>query len=123
MLSVYARKVGTVASLCLQGRIVAGEMVALRNAVDDLADITAVVLDLKRVSIIDAAGFGLLLELRHNLKVKGIEFKLENLAERINRLFAITRLNTVFEIAPSATVSPINHLKRRLLVSELAPCA
>ena len=120
MLKVRIKKLGTLAILCLQGRIVVGETAALRDAVTSLTHVTVVVLDLTRISMIDAAGFGLMLKLREELKARGIEIRLMNPTDRVSRLFEITRLNTVFEIAsPSAVPS----FRRAVEVSDLVACA
>jgi anti-anti-sigma factor len=120
MLKVRIKKLGTLAILCLQGRIVVGETAALRNAVTSLTNVTVVVLDLTRISMIDAAGFGLMLKLREELKARGIEIRLMNPTDRVSRLFEITRLNTVFEIASPSTVPSF---RRAVGVSDLVACA
>ena len=64
MLKVHIRRLGDVTVLCLQGQIVTGETSTLRDAVLSQSEASVVVLDLARVSRIDAGGLGLLLELR-----------------------------------------------------------
>ena len=104
MLRVYTKKLGTVAIVCLQGRIVNGETAALRDAVDSQSNVSAVVLDLGRVSTIDAAGLGVLLELRERTQSRGIDFKLMNITRLVSRVLEITRLNSVFEITSGAEI-------------------
>src|SRR5258707_3679205 len=96
MLRVHAKNLGSVAILCLQGRMVRGENAALRNAVHSQSDVSAVVLDLARISTIDAGGLGVMLELREQTQSKGIAVKLINVTKLVSRLFGITRLNYVF---------------------------
>ena len=98
MLKVYKKDLGDVAVLCLQGGIVTGETSGLRDAVLSQSEAVAVVLDLARVSRIDAGGLGVLLELREHTLAKGKEFKLLNVTKLVQKVFAITRLNSVFEI-------------------------
>ena len=98
MLEVHITKLGTSVILCLQGRIVIGGTSALRETMEGLRDVTSIVFDLNGVSLIDAHGLGFMLELREQLKAKGIQFRLIHLTERVHRVFEITRLNTVFEI-------------------------
>jgi len=123
MLRVYAKKLGTVTIVCLQGRIVNGETAALRDAVDSQSNVSAVVLDLARVSTIDAAGLGVMLELRERTQSRGVAFKLMNITKLVGRVLEITRLNSVFEVTSGAeillTVSP--HMPAASL--ELASCA
>jgi anti-anti-sigma regulatory factor len=47
---------GTIVVLCLQGRVVIGEIAALSGAIASLTNISELVLDLAGVSLIDAAG-------------------------------------------------------------------
>ena len=122
MLRVYAKKLGTVAIVCLQGRIVNGETAALRDAVDSQSNVSAVVLDLGRVSTIDAAGLGVLLELRERTQLRGIDFKLMNMTKLVSRVLEITRLNSVFEITSGAEILlTVSHSMPASL--ELASCA
>ena len=122
MLRVYAKKLGTVAIVCLQGRIVNGETAALRDAVDSQSNVSAVVLDLGRVSTIDAAGLGVLLELRERTQSRGIDFKLMNITKLVSRVLEITRLNSVFEVTSGAEI--LLTVSRSVPASlELASCA
>jgi len=102
MLRVHTKKFGASVILCLQGRIVSGETTALRKAVDSQAGINTVVLDLARVSTVDAGGLGLMLELREQTQSKGIEFKLMNVTRLVSRVLEITGLNSVFEVTSGA---------------------
>jgi len=104
MLKVHAKNIGTVAILCLQGQIVTGEAEALRNAVHSQSRISALILDLARVSTIDAGGLGVMLELREQTQAKGIDFKLMNVTKLVSWVLEITRLNTVFEVTSEAEV-------------------
>ena len=122
MLRVYAKKLGTVAIVCLQGRIVNGETAALRDAVDSQSNVSAVVLDLGRVSTIDAAGLGVLLELRERTQSRGIAFKLMNITRLVSMVLEITRLNSVFEVTSGAEI--LLMVSPRMPASlELASCA
>jgi anti-sigma B factor antagonist len=117
---VNIKKFGTSVILCLHGRIVIGGTLALRETVAGLTGVTSVVFDLNGVSLIDAHGLGLMLELRGELKAKGVEFRLMHVTERVRRIFEITRLNTVFEI-----MSPQKLLtfSRKVPPQFLASCA
>jgi anti-anti-sigma factor len=104
MLKVHAKQLGTVAILCLQGRIVRGETAALRNAVQAQSSVGAVILDLTRVTTIDAGGLGVILQLREQAQAKGIDLKLMNVTKLVNRVLEITRLNSVFQVTSGAEV-------------------
>ena len=122
MLKVHARNLGNVAILCLQGRIVNGETAPLRNAVDSQSEVSAVVLDLARVSTVDAGGLGVMLELRAQTESKGIGFRLINVSKLVGTVLEITRLNSVFEVTSGVELLPVVS-PARAQVMELARCA
>lgn len=104
MLKVYAQRSGSTAILRLRGRIVIGETSALRDGVLSRLDMSVIVLDLTRVSRIDAHGLGLMLELRAELQSKGIELRLMNVTKLVQQIIEIARLDTVFETKSEAEV-------------------
>jgi anti-anti-sigma factor len=105
MLRVYTRNLGDAAVLSLQGRLITGETRALREAVRAQSNAKVIVLDLARVTAIDAYGLGLMLELRRLSDTKGVRFKLMNVNNFTSRVFEVTRLDSVFEIIPKAEPS------------------
>ena len=123
MLKIYAKNLGTVGILCLQGRIVRGETAILRDAVHSQSGVSSVVLDLARVSTVDAGGLGVMLELREQTLSRGIDFKLMNVPKLINVVLEITCLKSVFEVTSEAEVLPARSFSRRTSVSGLACCA
>jgi anti-anti-sigma factor len=98
MLKVHAKKLNAVEILSLEGQIINGDTETLSSAVQSACDAGDVILDLSNVTLIDAHGLGVLLQLREQTLANGIHFKLMNMGERLSRVFEITRLNTVFEI-------------------------
>jgi len=105
MLRVHTRNLGDAAVLSLQGRLISGETRTLREAVRAQSNAKAIVLDLGRVTAIDAYGLGLMLELRRLSDTKGVRFKLMNVSKFTSRVFEVTRLDSVFEIIPKAEPS------------------
>src|SRR2546428_11617554 len=99
MLRVHTRDLGNVTVLCLEGRIVNGEAASLRQALDSQSRASLIVLDLGRVSAVDASGLGGMLELRKQAESRGGGFKLMNASKMGSRIFEITRLESVFEIS------------------------
>jgi len=98
MLKVHAKKLNAVEILSLEGQIINGDTETLSSAVQSASDAGDIILDLSNVTVIDAHGLGVLLQLREQTLANGIHFKLMNMSERLSRVFEITRLNTVFEI-------------------------
>jgi anti-anti-sigma factor len=102
MLKVHAKTFGSIVVLCLQGRIVRGETAVLRKAVDSQVNVGTIVLDLTRVSTIDAHGLGVMLELREQSLSRRIGFKLKNVTKLVSRVLEITHLDSVFEVTSGA---------------------
>ena len=98
MLKVHKKQLGDVTVLCLQGGITTGEITPLRDAVLSQSEATSWILDLTRVSRIDARGLGVLLELRERTLARRQEFKLRNINRLVRQVFEITHLDSVFEI-------------------------
>jgi anti-sigma B factor antagonist len=107
MLKVHAKNLGTATVLSLEGQIVAGETEVLRNIVDTLSAPSTVILDLTGVTVVDAHGLGVMLQLRERIQEKGMRFKLMNVSQPLNRVLEITHLNTVFQITPRIEFFPL----------------
>ena len=96
MLKLYAKNLETAVILCLEGRIVSGETYILRNSMDSLRETSAVILDLARVTIVDAHGLGVMLKLRERAQEKAIRFELMNVSEPLSRVLQISRGSILF---------------------------
>jgi anti-sigma B factor antagonist len=112
MLQVHTTNSPNVAVLRVQGRILRGETEVLRNAVLAQRKVSVVVLDLARVSMIDAGGLSLLLELRQHMESSGLEFRLKNVTKLVRQVLEITRLDTVLDISVEKDV-PVAPLQQR----------
>ncbi len=117
MLKVHAKKLDAVEVLCLEGQIINGDTEVLRSAVQSASGAGDIVLDLRNVSVVDAHGLGVLLQLREEVLAKGIHFELINVRKSLYRLFEITRLNTVFEISSEVQFLPEITYSQRLPVA------
>src|SRR5690242_6132043 len=106
MLKVHAKKMNAVEILSLEGQIISGHTETLRSSVQLASDAGDIILDLSNVSVVDAHGLGVLLQLREQILANGIHFRLMNVNERLSKVFEITRLNTVFEIDSGVAYFP-----------------
>ena len=104
MLKLHTKKSNDVTVLCLEGQIINGDTEILCGAAQSAR--SDVILDLSNVSVVDAHGLGVLLQLREHALAKGIHFELINVSKPLYRIFEITRLNTVFEIRPDVQFLP-----------------
>jgi anti-anti-sigma factor len=123
MLKIDARNLGNVAVLGLQGQIVNGEMDILRNAVQSLSAVSAIKLDLARVTTVDAGGLGVMLALREQVESKGIRYELMNVPKRVSRVLELARLDSVFRITSVVEFLPPVSRKPRAPFASLASCA
>jgi anti-anti-sigma factor len=121
MLNVNAKNLGNITMLSLHGQIVAGETETLRNAVNCLTPTNAVILDLARVTTVDAHGLGVLLELRERTNLRGMRLQLMNVSQPLRQVFAITRLDTVFQIVSGVEFFPT--IAREPRIHALRSCA
>ena len=106
MLKVHAKKLDDVAVLCLEGQIINGETEILRSALRSTSGASDIILDMSNVSVVDAHGLGVLLQLREQTIANGVHFELINVSKPLCRIFEITRLNAVFEISPDVQFLP-----------------
>ena len=123
MLEVKAKKLETVAILCLQGPVVTGETEILRNAVRSMSEVSAIILDLAGVTTVDAGGLGVLLELRGLSESRGVRFELMNINKRVGKVLEVVRLDTVFRTTSSIELFPSVSRSRSLSLAKLASCA
>jgi len=89
-----------VAVISMAGRIMGGpdstEVNQLINQLIDQKQVN-VVIDLSGVELMNSSGLGILIQSNQMLKQAGGALKLANVTEKIQSLFVITKLNTVFE--------------------------
>jgi len=123
MLRISTNKFGHVVTLCLRGKIIIGETAALRKVVECQTEASVIVLNLGKVTVIDAHGLGVLLELRQQAESKGIEFRLMNVTQLVRRVLEITRLNSVFDMASKPQVSSRIPLSQLSSLQKLRACA
>jgi len=123
MLKVQPRNSGTTVIFYLQGQIVNGETDVLRNAVAFQPNVSAVILDLAGVNIVDAGGLGAILELREQANSKGIRFELMNLNKWVRYVLELSRLDSVFDVKTEVECLPTVSRNRRAPAPWLASCA
>jgi anti-sigma B factor antagonist len=100
------RQVGDVAIVDLSGRITLGDGI-VRETVKDMlkAGQKNLLLNLGDVSYIDSSGLGELVSAYATGANQGAQIKLLNVQKRVDDLFTITKLYTVFESFTSETAA------------------
>lgn len=106
MLKIHAKKLDAVKVLSLEGQIINGDTELLRRVVKSTPGTSDIILDFSSVTVVDAHGLGVLLQLREQTLAQGIRFKLINISNPLSRIFEITRLNTVFDINSGVEIFP-----------------
>ena len=117
MLKVHAKKMNAVEILSLEGQIINGDTETLRSAVQLASDAGDIILDLSNVTIVDAHGLGVLLQLREQTLANGMHFEVINVNKNLSRVFEIARLNTVFGIHSGAAFIPQPTYAPRMLAA------
>ena len=113
MLNVQHKNLGTVSLLNLAGHVVVGETELLRETMQTLPASSSVILDLSNVTLMDAHGLGLMLQLREQAQASGMSFELMNVGDSLRELFRITRLDSVFQLDHGVEFLPLTAPPRR----------
>lgn len=116
MLSVTTDDVHRTETLHCRGRIVRGEETRLLCAVIR-RKARAVVLDLREVTEIDAAGIGALV----SLQAAGIYLTLANPCPAVREVLRVTKLDSVFEISESSPLREAPKAERAAVPGPLVP--
>ena len=105
-LTVTTRTVSDVVILDLKGRLWVLDM-SLREVIKNLLEKGSrhFVLNLSDLSYMDSSGLGQMLSIWTSIKNKAGHMTVLSPSERIQRLFEITRLGTVFEIFDNETAA------------------
>ena len=98
MLSFTIHDLGDIAVFECKGRLTVEGANALRHAVLMQPHVPELVLDLKEISHVDAAGLGALASLRIWAQATGTELKLMNLTPRVEKVLELTGLRPAFTI-------------------------
>ena len=107
MLHVKTKNLGTVSLLNLEGKVVVGETEVLHGTVQNLPPANLLILDLSQVTLMDAHGLGVMLQLREQAQARGMHFEFANVSESLRQLLRITRLDTVFRTNSRAEAFPV----------------
>jgi len=98
MLQVAIQQSDDVTTIRCKGRIVLGRDLRGLKVATFFQNTSAVMLDLSRVNLIDAAGLGALVELHKRFQCVGRRMGLMDPTRFVSHVFKITRLDTLFHI-------------------------
>ena len=74
---------------------------AIDETVASNSDISLIVLELSRVQLMPSLAIGLLVQLSNKCKARQQKLKLAGVSPQVRQVFAVTRLDRVFEFAES----------------------
>ncbi|MBN1826978.1 MAG: STAS domain-containing protein [Candidatus Eisenbacteria bacterium] len=103
-MNLKRREVGDVIILELSGKLMGGPDAALfHDTIKDLltSDRKKIVVNLSSLNWINSTGLGILISGYTSVKNAGGQLKLTSVAERVQSIFMITKLATVFESYPN----------------------
>jgi anti-sigma B factor antagonist len=103
-MSISDRDAGEVTVLEVEGRLDATTAPSFKNHVKDLSQKGRIrfVADLSAVNFLDSSGLGVLVSALRQVGQQGGDVKIAALRPEMKSLFALTRLNKVFEIHETA---------------------
>ncbi|MCB1056605.1 MAG: STAS domain-containing protein [Acidobacteria bacterium] len=100
-MQIHLRKIGDVAIVAPQGRLVAGVGdEALHRVLHELleSDWQKILLDLSEVSYIDSSGIGELVDGLRSAKALGVQIKTTRMAKRIEGVLRLSHILPLFEV-------------------------
>jgi anti-sigma B factor antagonist len=99
-MEVSKRQIGNIAFVDVSGRIVAGELMPLRETIREILarGEDNIVLNLQKVPYIDSAGIGELVTALVGVRRQGGCLRLMSLTPKVREVLDITKLLTVFQV-------------------------
>lgn len=100
-----ARTSGDVTVVTVEGQLIVANRQDLKQVIQDALDSGArkLLLDFGPTAYIDSSGLGALVSINKKVREQGGELRLAGLNEDLRSLFELTKLDTLFVIADSAT--------------------
>jgi len=99
-MQIKEQKHGDVVVLALKGKLMGGpETMAVHEKVKELSEnkVAKIVIDLSKVKWMNSSGLGILIGSMTTIKNAGGELKLAAVTEKVQSLFMITKLVTIFD--------------------------
>lgn len=119
MLQLSAQRSADMVVLRCTGRIVAGEAVVALHRTATAQRAAGMVIDLRGVEILDAAGLGTLLRIRQWCDSQGMKLKLVNPNKHVREVLAVTALDSVLLVHPTENDSDLQALRHEWACAEI----
>jgi anti-anti-sigma factor len=98
MLRLSAQRSGDIVVLQCIGKIVAGEGLKGLQRTATTQRASALMIDLRRVEALDAAGLGTLLRIKQCCDAQGMDLKFINPCKQVQEVLALTALDSVLDV-------------------------
>ena len=118
MLQLLAQRSGEMVVLQCAGKIVAGEGLKGLQRTATAQRAAALVIDLRRVEALDAAGLGTFLRIKQWCDAQGMNLKFVNPGKHVQEVLALTGLDSVLDVCPAATDEEVQALLRECACAE-----
>jgi anti-anti-sigma factor len=118
MLRLLAQRSGDVVVLQCTGKIVAGEGLKGLQRTATTQRAAALIIDLRRVEVLDAAGLGTFLRIKQWCDAQGMNLKFVNPGKHVQEVLALTALDSVLDVLPAASDDDVQSLLREWACAE-----
>jgi anti-anti-sigma factor len=118
MLQFLAQRSGEMVVLQCTGKIVAGEGLKGLQRTATTQRAAALIIDLRQVEALDAAGLGTFLRIKQWCDAQGMNLKFINPGKHVQEVLALTGLNSVLEVCPAPTNDDVQAILRECACAE-----
>ncbi|HKT70297.1 MAG TPA: STAS domain-containing protein [Terriglobales bacterium] len=118
MLQLLAQRSGEMVVLQCAGKIVAGEGLKGLQRTATTQRAAALIIDLRQVEILDAAGLGTFLRIKQWCDAQGMNLKFVNPGKHVQEVLALTGLDSVLDVCPASTDEEVQALVRECACTE-----
>jgi anti-anti-sigma factor len=118
MLQLLAQRSGDMVVLRCTGKIVAGEGLKGLQRTATRQRAAALIIDLRRVEVLDAAGLGTFLRIKQWCDAHGMSLKIINPGKHVREVLSLTALDSVLDVLPAASDDDVEFLLREWACAE-----
>lgn len=118
MLQFLAQRSGEMVVLQCTGKIAAGEGLKGLQRTATAQRAAALVIDLRQVEVLDAAGLGTFLRIKQWCDAHGMNLKFINPGKHVQEVLALTALDSVLDVLPAASDDDVQSLLREWACAE-----
>lgn len=118
MLQLLAQRSGEMVVLRCTGKIVAGEGLKGLQRTATTQRAAALIIDLRQVEALDAAGLGTFLRIKQWCDAQGMNLKFVNPGKHVQEVLDLTGLDSVLDVCPAAPDEEVQALLRECACAE-----